>query len=201
MEELSNISSHEINSAISPSTGPDPNAPSTASWVNLALVFALLIDVRRMVKAPSSFSPRNLSSGWNKANQRGGILQVEVRICETLSSISIAEFLIESSILWGIKNLINGWGREYLKSSSALQHLVVVDHGAIYLLPSSSKRWAPSGLVFGASLFTTLVSARFCSSQPVGEVIKRWAQLCCLECQSYQVVHRFLDLQHKGWGA
>jgi hypothetical protein len=80
-------------------------------------LFAFDIAVREIVKCPSSFTPRNRSSGENNANQRGGIFQVEVRICETLSSTISMVLFIESSIVCGIKNLITEGGNVYLKSS------------------------------------------------------------------------------------
>ena len=103
-------------------------------------VFALAIEVLSIVKYPSSFTPRNRSSGVNNANHLGGMLQVEVRICETLSSTISIVLLIESSIVCGIKNLITAGESVYLKSSSAAQHLAAVYHGAIYLFPSCSNR-------------------------------------------------------------
>ena len=54
--------------------------------------------------------------------------------------------LIDSSNFFGIKKGIRLVGNDDLKSSNAAQHLVVVDQGAIYLLPSISKRWTPSDL-------------------------------------------------------
>ena len=89
--------------------------------------------------APSSLAPRRRSDGSNSANQRGGILQVAVIICETLSSTTSELILIASSIFWGRKNLINVVGKVDLKSSRAAQHLVAVYLGAIYLFPSSSN--------------------------------------------------------------
>jgi hypothetical protein len=94
-----------------------------------------------------------------------------VRICETLSSTISVELLIESSIVCGIKNFITEAGSVDLKSSNAAQHLAVVDQGATYLFPSWSKTWAPSGFKAGGSELIVRVSARRCSSQPVGEVI------------------------------
>jgi len=131
-----------------------------------------------MVKWPSSLTPRNRSSGLNNENQRGGIFQVEVRICETLSSTISWVLVIESSIDCGIKNLTRLGGRVDLKSSNAAQHLAVVDQGATYLLPSWSNRWAPSGFNEGDSLLIVLVNARFCSSKPVADEIAICDQCC-----------------------
>ena len=65
---------------------------------------------------------------------------MQVRICETLSSTISVELLIESSIVCGIKNFITDAGSVDLKSSSAAQHLAVVDQGATYLFPHGLER-------------------------------------------------------------
>jgi hypothetical protein len=59
------------------------------------------------------------------------MLQVAEMICGILSSSKMAFDLILSSKLCGRKNLLIAGGMELLKSSSAAQHLVVVDQGAI----------------------------------------------------------------------
>jgi hypothetical protein len=58
------------------------------------------------------------------------MLQVAEIICGIFSSIKVALDLILSSKLCVKKNLLIAGGMELLKSSSAAQHLVVVDQGA-----------------------------------------------------------------------
>jgi predicted ribosome-associated RNA-binding protein Tma20 len=111
------------------------------------------------------------SEASKSENQRGGMLQVAVIMCETLSSI-LSEFNESAfSISLGRKKLLIVNGIEDLKSSKADLHLVAVDHGAMYFLLSISKMCAPSNLRAGGSVTIVRLRALCCSSLPVGVVV------------------------------
>jgi hypothetical protein len=93
-------------------------------------------------------------------------------MCETLSSIISPDNLIDSSNFCGIKKGIKLVGNDDLKSSNAVQHLVVVDQGAMYLLPPISKRWTPSVLKVERSPLIIRDRDIFCSSTRVGVVLE-----------------------------
>ena len=133
---------------------------------------AFEIEVLSIVKTPFWSCPRIRSLGSKSANHLGGMFQVWLIMCETLSSTISEDCLIESSRVCGRKYSIIGSGSEDLKSSKANQHLAVVDQGATYFFPSISKTCAPSGFKAGGSERIVRFNARFCSSQPVGDVTK-----------------------------
>ena len=62
-------------------------------------------------------------------NQRGGIIQFSVMIWGTRSSNRSTPVVITSSSDGGIKNGVIDDGSDSLKSSSAAQQRVAVDHG------------------------------------------------------------------------
>jgi hypothetical protein len=67
-------------------------------------------------------------------------------------------------------------GIDSLKSSKALQQRVAVDHGAIYLVPSISRKWAPSERSAGGSGAINLCRASACSARRESTVISTLSQ-------------------------
>ena len=102
------------------------------------------------MKGPSGESPRNLSSGTNNENQRGGIAQVSVKMCGALGCQSSDPALIASSTFCGKKKGNTVLGSIVLKSASAAQVRIAVDQGATNLSPSWTYRFASTGATYSA---------------------------------------------------
>ena len=120
----------------SSSTGPGPNAFRTAICALMQRFFAKANSVRAIEKAPFSLIPRRRSIGSKRANHLGGINQVSVIMCGTVSPKFISSLWRTSSNPGARKNCVTLLGSELLKSSRAAQHLRAVAQGATKVFPS-----------------------------------------------------------------